>query len=165
MQLGLSEAYGAGRDFADEPITHLFAGPFKRTWQTLLVISLSAAVAPTAEVHEEIPEIGSDELFNSWKQKGVKFGGDRSNLRALREDLPESDFAQAKIDALNGVGKMFISMLNDGEVGLAVGHSPVIELACAQLQETPTDFQLKENEYVVFEEDDDGVITVSQSVQ
>ena len=138
-------------------INHVFAGPLKRTWQTLVTILASIQSVFCAKVHEEIAEIGSDELFNHWKGLGVKFGG-KPNIDAMSDDLNSDEFTRACENALQGVKKMFDQM-EDDETGLAVGHSPVIEMATNRTGLSMAGQQLKENEFVIFEQDTQGNIT------
>jgi broad specificity phosphatase PhoE len=161
MQIGLDkaqEAYDNASFITNETFEHIFAGPLKRTWQTLVAILCSIQDIFYAKVHEEIMEIGNDGLFDGWKQAGAKFGSGKTNFDAMRDGLTESLLTQASLDALNGVKQMFTLMDND-ETGLAVGHSPVIELAAHATGLDMNGFQLKENEYIIFEEDNDGKIT------
>lgn len=144
--------------------THFFAGPLKRTWQTLVPVLVHFVNNEVwdpkgAKIHEEIHEIGATDLFKMWTDGGVKFGGPRTNFRACLEDMHQINFQKAQDDAVIGVKKMMV-LMSDGEAGLAVGHSPIIELAAdatgLHMTNAP---QLKENEYIIFEQDEAGIIT------
>lgn len=153
MQIGLDKAQQATEDtlfVANQTFEHVFAGPLKRTWQTLVAILCSIQSIFYAKVHEEISAIGNDALFNSWKEAGAKFGSGKTNFDAMREGLTEPLFNQASFDALNGVKQMF-DIMSDDQTGLAIGHSPVIELAAHATGLKVDGFQLKENECITFE--------------
>jgi len=148
-------------------VNHFFAGPLKRTWQTMVAIMLQLLQSGYSFdrhyfLHEEIDEVGTQGLFDLWtRDAGVKFGAGRTNFQALQQDLKHDYFPLALEGALGGVMKM-MAIMSDGETGLAVGHSPIIELAAhaagLDMANAP---QLMENEFIVFEQHDDGHITAS----
>jgi hypothetical protein len=81
----------------------------------------------------------------------VKCG--KSNLEALREVARPEFFEVFTQKAKEGVEKM-LNLMQDGGVGLACGHSPVIEAAAEAFGKKMNGLQLKECDYVTFIQDD-----------
>lgn len=146
---------------------HFFHGYLLRTAQTLL--STVTKFALRGIVHQPIKEIGENELFSEWKEKGVKFGlNGRSNFLSIKEDLSVEELNNAVDYCRVGLEKMFELMDVDPKpitnVGLAYGHSPVIELCCYSIDKTITDLSVKEYNGVIFQQSDDGIISIVEYI-
>ncbi len=139
--------------------SHVFYGPEYRTVQTLLVYLASGGWR--AEIHEPVEEIGTNELFQGWAKMGAKLGAGKTNIDALREAFHPVTFRHFCDKALEGVTKMFDQMADD-ETGLAVGHSPVIEMAAEASGASMDGKQLPENGFAYFIQDDTGAITAAE---
>ncbi|MFH1111662.1 MAG: hypothetical protein V1712_01165 [Patescibacteria group bacterium] len=143
-------------------ISHTFLGPLKRTWQSALAVV--ASIGLKAKVYEAITDIGEGPYFDSWAAAGAKFGDGKTNFDAARETLPADFFEHCCANAKKGVKTMF-DMMADGDCGIAFGHSPVIEMAAHAPDFDMTGFQLKENQYIIFEQYEDGLISAVMPMQ
>lgn len=159
-----------GLDFAQEvavklfPVTrngkrfhHIFCGPLLRTWQTALAICCALGVQ--AKVHEVMQFFGDTETFKAWKEFGVNFRSEITNFEAMQEGLNEDNFKAVCDYAANGVSEMF-KLMHDNEDALAIGHSPVIELAAYKISGSVLEKQLREMDVVIFNYHYDGKISV-----
>lgn len=149
---------GYPRDDAAIPkLARIFVGPLVRTVQTRDAFLSHVADRDTLDATTAvISGIGTDELFkqfttDEWKS-AVKSG--KSNFDATLE-IHSYKTVDGWIDqATRTLAEMFEKM-NDGEVAIAFGHSPLIELAAYALlnEELAPGFgSLKEMEGIVFEE-------------
>lgn len=161
-QEGVAAAYEAGKTFGQQ-IDHVFVGGLQRTAHSALAFILGYAQAGSmsAKTHAVVDQIGGDKLFAEWKANGAAFTPGVPNIDGLRK-MPEQDFTAACNYALDGV-KAMMQMMEDGEEGVAFGHSPVIEAAAEAAGQDMKSFQLAENCYIIFIMDDDGKIAVEMS--
>jgi hypothetical protein len=140
-------------------VSNFFHGYLLRTAQTLL--STITKLGLKGRIHQPIKEIGDNDLFKSWKEKGVNFGANsRSNFFSMKEDLSSEDFNNAVDYCRVGLEKMF-DTIRDGEIGLAYGHSPVIELCCYSIDKSINDLSLKEYCGAVFDLEKDQLTIVA----
>jgi hypothetical protein len=159
MEAGLKWAADTApeRDFR---IQHFFHGTLIRTAQTLLSAVTKRGFVGT--VHPPIAEIGDNELFASWKEKGVKFGSGLSNFQAMGKGLSKLQFNMAVSHCFTAVKKMF-EKIGNGEIGLAYGHSPCVELAIyATRTELYGGEQLQSCEGALFTMDELNLIKVKE---
>lgn len=146
---------------------HFFHGFLIRTAQTLL--STVTKFGLKGQVHQPIKEIGDNELFVEWKAKGVNFGANgRTNFLSMKEDLSVEEFNNAVDYCRVGLEKMFDLMSDEPKqlpnVGLAYGHSPVIELCTYSVDKTFTNLSVKEYNGVIFQQSDDGIISIVEYI-
>ena len=144
----------------------LFHGPLGRTLQTAMHFCHGLGYLPSPKL--PIAEIGTDELFAEIAtpafREAVKDGA--SNFQALLTVHGEAKAKEWAGVASEGVCKMFDG-LQDGETGIAFGHSPVIELAAWRLLgfELPEGHdRLADPEGIIFATDDMGKICVGPKI-
>ena len=144
-------------------ITDLFHGIFVRTAQSLIAaVTNPGNLVNDATLHPIVEEIGTPEQFAEIAtvafKDAVKTG--KSNLEAAKLTM-DLNFMSFLKKSATGVEKMF-EQTEDNGTGLAYGHSPVIEAAAEYFDCNLNGRQLKECEYLVFIQDDDGKITVQK---
>lgn len=117
----------------------VFHGPLVRTAQTLL--SFLQGRTGNSMIMPIIEEIGNDTIVaamvNDAFKAAVKEG--LPNIECLRRAHDNDKLAQFAASALHAVVKMFDRM-NEGDIAVAFGHSPIIELAAGAVtlkEETP----------------------------
>jgi hypothetical protein len=142
----------------DEPI-EMFHGIFPRTLETLT--AMRVALTPLGDMVHEDPMVkfGSNELFREiFIDEVKKTAGGKAYLPAVLKVLGEK---YTNI-ALEAVKETF--QLMQGNFGLAVGHSPIIELAahaCDHKIDTITE-KFTPLSLVVFQQDAEGQISVAE---
>lgn len=156
---GLKEAMELGRTL-NRDVNCVVAGLLPRTWQTASAVLggyMTQGKAPVRAL-TAIEEFGTDELFNSWIEKGFRAAVQKtgSNLEGVRGILSEQDFAEVKETARAGIYEVFHQMFDD-ELCVGFGHSPIIELAAEHYSLFGQNLQ--ELQGVIFTLDNGGDIT------
>lgn len=153
----------------------VFVGPLVRTRQTanlFFFLFEDEQLSPDRII--VIPEFGDDALFKAMAtpefREQTKAGF--SNYDALlKVHSPELVSAWRKL-AFAGITSA-LSKISDGKTGDGFGHSPMIELAISQLfspeyanagPETFEIFDIRDLEGAIFEQDDEGIISVSERI-
>ncbi len=142
--------------------TDLFYGPLYRTLQTILAAVCSFGCK--ARVHYPIEQIGTTDLFTGMATPGFKetVNSGSSNLEALDKVHKPSQVKKWEEMAAQGVKRMFDLIQEDGH-GLCYGHDPVIPLAARAFGAKDAQ-SLDPLEYLDFQQDDSGEITVIFSI-
>ena len=144
---GIELAKDQGRAFFNASITlnRWFFGPLIRTHQTGEAFLVGYTTAPIKG--QQIGPIGDDEFFKPIVtdefKAAVKSG--KSNFEAVLDVHNGRDVDLWKEMAFAGVKLMF-DVMEDGEVAVAFGHSPMIELAAYAIQSwkaVDPEYQLK----------------------
>lgn len=138
---------------------HFFHSTMLRTAQVLLA-AVTAARGMNGKVYPPIHEFGNDVLFNPWEKWGLASATAKhgSILNGLRSIIDKKEFQSAQQTALEGIRKA-IRMIPENEYGLAVGHSPIIELAMEAAGFNTIGLELGFLEGAIFIEKD-GVISI-----
>ena len=123
----------------------VFHGTLVRTAQTAL--AFTAGYGAVGDIMPVVPEIGSDDLFSKMVAPSQfrTLASVMGNFKALLQCHDPNQLAEWTYLAFSAVENMFNAM-EDGETGVAFGHSPMIELALAKVLGTT---ELPE-EYLVF---------------
>jgi hypothetical protein len=139
----------------DEPI-EMFHGIFPRTLETLTAMRIALPHLGDMVYEDPIVKFASEELFQEMLTDEVrKIGEERAYLPAVCEVFGEK---YTNI-ALEAVKETF--QLMQGNFGLAVGHSPIIELAAHACGHTISE-RFTPLSLVVFQEDASGLISVPE---
>ncbi len=123
----------------------VFHGTLVRTAQTAL--AFTAGYGAVGDIMPVVPEIGNDALFSQmvdpsqFRTLASAMGNFKALFQCHDSEVISSWIAEASLAVVN----MF-SAMEDGETGVAFGHSPMIELALAKVLGTT---ELPE-EYLVF---------------
>lgn len=146
--------------------TKVFCGPLPRTSQTAL--AFFAGLHDYAKPMPVIQKFGDDDLFkimaNDAFRSSVKSG--KKNFEALLSAHPVAQVQAWSLDAFTGIKECFDQMEED-ELAIGFGHSPIIELAawcCKHWEPFSEDLNLAEMEVLVFTKDDEGDIYVVNKI-
>lgn len=143
-----------------------FHGPLVRTTQTLHAFSDGLGYVPC--LMPMIMEIGEDSLLNQIVTPDLKtaVSGGLTVFDAILETYNTSQWQEWAKRVVVGVNKMF-SYMRRGEIAVAFGHSPIIELAAWFFINPPMSDkfrQFKEMEGVSLCEYGDEVMVVSSKI-
>lgn len=158
---GFALAVAQGETFVDEKFSPVAHGPLLRTKQTLLAMLAPQGRFTDPEDVLEITELGTGDLFSimTAPQSFRSLAKERGNLLALIESHPELTVRDWAHDAVKGI-ETLLEFTGQDETTLAIGHSPIIEMAVwhAGFPGYPGVFHLAEMEGVELEMDVGGNI-------
>ncbi|OGE74269.1 MAG: hypothetical protein A3I07_00510 [Candidatus Doudnabacteria bacterium RIFCSPLOWO2_02_FULL_42_9] len=145
----------------------VFHGPFVRTAQTALAFCCALTVTPP-DAMPIIEEIGNDAIValivNDAFKAAVAKG--ESNYQATVSSHSATELSDLSRTAMAAVTKMFDAMKDKNDVGIAFGHSPIIELAVCNMSGLPDGWnELNEMDGLVLEQDDAGQIRVVELIR
>jgi len=135
--------------------TDMFGSGCTRTHQCLFHLVVDHELQAVA--HDPLFNMGSDDLFNGWIERGLRDAANKAGtlFKGAKAMFDEKEFAKLAGNAAKDIENAFSVM--EYHVGLGFFHSPTIEMAAWSFNNN-AELKLMEDEGAIFVELEDGTV-------